>query len=244
MKSTARAWGFFPTCCGRSSPAAAIIAVISVLSLSCAAPSEQSDSATRGYTLLDEDLDETPGKTQVTMNILVPESATDQELTELLNQLLQDASQRTGFQYHEHPTVVGIYAYASREHAESGMGQWEAMVAKTPPDPEPSVRIRPGRGTAAEPQTVLDLQRRNGWLPIANSSVRRIGVRLKRNVSSRPRTSLTWPISADKSSERTNSRTVTSKALLINWASHATNSMKLPSRDLHRTGQCQPHDAA
>ena len=114
MKSTARAWGFFPTCCGRSSPAAAIIAVISVLSLSCAAPSEQSDSATRGYTLLDEDLDETPGKTQVTMNILVPESATDQELTELLNQLLQDASQRTGFQYHEHPTVVGIYAYASR----------------------------------------------------------------------------------------------------------------------------------
>ena len=151
MKSTARAWGFFPTCCGRSSPAAAIIAVISVLSLSCAAPSEQSDSATRGYTLLDEDLDETPGKTQVTMNILVPESATDQELTELLNQLLQDASQRTGFQYHEHPTVVGIYAYASREHAESGMGQWEAMVAKTPPDPEPSVRIRPGRGTAAEP---------------------------------------------------------------------------------------------
>ena len=85
------------------------------------------------------------------MNILVPESATDQELTELLNQLLQDASQRTGFQYHDHPTVVGIYAYASREHAAAGMGQWEAMVAKTPPDPEPSVRIRSGRGTVAEP---------------------------------------------------------------------------------------------
>ena len=130
---------------------AAIIAVISVLPLSCAAPSEQSDSATRGYTLLDETLDETPGKTQVTMNILVPESATDQELTKSLNQLLQDASQRTGFQYHEHPTVVGIYAYASREHAGSGMGQWEAMVSKTPLDPEPSVRIRPGRGTVDEP---------------------------------------------------------------------------------------------
>ena len=45
MESTARAWGFFPTCCGWSLPAAAIIAVISILSLSCA-PSEQSDSAT------------------------------------------------------------------------------------------------------------------------------------------------------------------------------------------------------
>ena len=181
MKSTARTWGFFPTCCGWSSPPAAIIAV---LSLSCAAPSEQSDSATsseqpaseqpaseaavvfdssnsatRGYTLLDEDLDETPGKTQVTMNILVPESATDQELTELLNQLLQDASQRTSFQYHEHPTVVGIYAYASREHAAAGMGQWEAMVSKTPLDPEPSVRIRPGRGTVEEPATSFGLTR-------------------------------------------------------------------------------------
>ena len=131
--------------------AAAIIAVFSVLQLSCAAPSEQSDSATRGYTLLDETLDETPGKTQVTMNILVPESAPDQELTESLNQLLQDASQRTGFQYHEHPTVVAIYAYASHEHARAGMGQWEAMVSKTPLDPEPSVRIRPGRGTVDEP---------------------------------------------------------------------------------------------
>ena len=85
------------------------------------------------------------------MNILVPESATDQELTESLNQLLQDASQRTGFQYHEHPTVVAIYAYASREHAGSGMGQWEAMVSKTPLDPEPSVDIRLGRGTVPEP---------------------------------------------------------------------------------------------
>ena len=43
MKSTARAWGFFPTCCGSSPSAAiiAVIAVISVLSLSCVAPSEQ-----------------------------------------------------------------------------------------------------------------------------------------------------------------------------------------------------------
>ena len=42
------------------------------------------------------------------MNILVPESATDQELTDLLNQLLQDASQRTGFQYHDHPRSLAF----------------------------------------------------------------------------------------------------------------------------------------
>ena len=114
---------------------------------------------TLGYTLLDETLDESPGKTQVTMNIVVPESATDRELTALLSQLLQGASQRTAFRYHKHPTVVGIYAYASREHAESGMGQWEAMVAKTPLDPEPSVRIRLGRGTVEEPANRFGLNR-------------------------------------------------------------------------------------
>lgn len=114
---------------------------------------------TLGYTLLDESLDESPGKTQVTMNIVVSEAATDRELTALLNQLLHGASQRTGFRYHEHPTVVGIYAYASRQHAKSGRGQWEAMVAKTPLDPEPSVRFRPGRGTVEEPANRFGLNR-------------------------------------------------------------------------------------
>ena len=123
------------------------------ISVSCAAPNEgfvDAVDATHEYVLLDEALDESPGKTQLTMNILVPDSATDQELTQLLDQLLREANQRAGFQYHEHPTVVAIYAYASREHAESGMGQWEAMVLRTPLDPDPSVRVRLGRGAAEE----------------------------------------------------------------------------------------------
>ena len=115
----------------------------------CAAPSEQSVSAARGYTLLDETLYDSPGKAQVTMDILVPESATDQELTELLNQLLQDASQRTGFQVPRTP--YRCCHFPSREHADSGMGQWEAMVLKTPLDPEPSVQFRLGRGAIDEP---------------------------------------------------------------------------------------------
>ena len=137
----------------------AVISVTSILLLSCAAPNEQFGGATRGYTLLDDTLDESPGKAQVTMNILVPESATDQELTALLNRLLRDASQRAGFQYHEYPTVVAIYAYASQDHGESGMGQWEAMVSKTPLDLEPSVRIRLGRGTVEEPANRFGLTR-------------------------------------------------------------------------------------
>ena len=111
------------------------------------------------YALLDETVDESPDKTQVTINLAVPEAASDQELTALLSQLLRDASQRTGFRYHASPTTVSIFAYASREHAESGMGQWEAMVLKTPLDPEPSVRIRSGRGTTDEDGSRFGLTR-------------------------------------------------------------------------------------
>ena len=128
--------------------------IFTITPLACA-----QDEQGKGYTLLDETLDESPGKTQVSLNILVPESSTDQELTLLLGQLLQDTSRRTGFRYHEHPTVIGIWAYASREHAESGMGQWEAMVAKTPLDPEPSVRIRLGRGMPEQPENRFGLTR-------------------------------------------------------------------------------------
>lgn len=132
-----------------------IIAVIPILLVSCIGPSEQPI----GYTLIDETLDESPGKTQIIMNIVVPESASDEELTTLLQQLLQDVGRRTGFRYHERPTVVGIYAYASREHAASGMGQWEAMVTKTPNTIEPSVVIRLGRGIVGEPAVRFGLTR-------------------------------------------------------------------------------------
>lgn len=118
------------------------------------------------------------------------------------------------------------------------MGQWEAMVSKTPLDRS---SLLFGSGWVVEPsrssQTVLDSQGRNGWLPIDNSSVRRIEVRLKRNVSSRP-------TSADNSSGRTNSENNTSKTLLMNWISHAINSMRLALRDFNKTGQCPPYDAA
>ena len=102
------------------------------------------------------------------MNIVVPESVSDEELTALLNQLLQETRQRTGFQYHEHPTVVGIFAYASREHAASG--RWEAMATSLPDRSvytwnaagvafETSVSFRYGRGTAQEPEIRFGLTR-------------------------------------------------------------------------------------
>lgn len=93
------------------------------------------------YTILGEEVDESPGKTMVLLNILVQEKASEEELRALLISLYKKASMKTGFQYHSHPTVIGIYAYSSREHAESGNGQWLAMLTKNTTSAEPDIHV-------------------------------------------------------------------------------------------------------
>lgn len=109
--------------------------------LSSPSVNKQDAAATISHTVLNEDISEKPGKTQIKMDILVSEEASDSELRTLLKSLYQEAGSRTGFKYHTHPTVVAIYAYPSREHAESGVGQWSAMLTKSPMDQEPKISI-------------------------------------------------------------------------------------------------------
>jgi hypothetical protein len=99
--------------------------------------------------MLGDEVNETPGKTQVTQNLLVKRDITDTDLRTLLSRRYEEARQRSGFRYHEHPTVVAIYAYSSREHAESGMGQWVGMLSKTPGDSVPRITIHASVGTTS-----------------------------------------------------------------------------------------------
>lgn len=122
----------------------------------CNAP-ESEASTLLDYTVLDEIQDESPGKALVSMDILVSEYATDAELTDLLLHMHGELTRRSGFQYHDHPTVIAIYAYPTREHAESGMGQWVAMVTTGPTHPEPDVAIKSYRDTSREEDVRFDL---------------------------------------------------------------------------------------
>ncbi len=109
------------------------------------------------YTVVDDSVDESPGKTQVTLNVLVPESASEADLRNLLDGLYREASGRTGFRHHRNPTVIGIYAYPSREHAGSGMGQWSLP-------PRCTSRIRIPRAARGKAQPTVSL------MPISTSS--------------------------------------------------------------------------
>ena len=93
------------------------------------------------YTVLDEDVYDAPVKTQVTLKLLVSGEISKSGLTALLNDLYAKTRVRSGFKYHDHPTNIFINAYISKEHAESGMGQWVAMLAKSYDDKEPEISI-------------------------------------------------------------------------------------------------------
>ncbi len=93
------------------------------------------------YSILDEDVYDTPGKTQVALNILVSGEISEPGLGALLNQLYSSIATRSGFKYHDFPTNIYIYAYTSREKAESGMGLWIAMLAKDYDNVKPTISI-------------------------------------------------------------------------------------------------------
>lgn len=94
------------------------------------------------YSILKDETTDTPGKTQVEIELLVTQdSLSENQLRKLLNRLFVEVLNRKGFQYHPHPTNIYIYAFNSKEKANSGMGQWIAMCSKGPLDQRPSISI-------------------------------------------------------------------------------------------------------
>lgn len=127
----------------RSFFAQAITFLVVMLLCSCTESSTEKGNSegTVEYTVLNEEIDESPGKTQLIINILISEDVSEDELGTLLNSLYEKANHRTGFKYHSNPTVIGIYAYPSREHAEAGMGQWLGMLTKTPTNEQSLIQV-------------------------------------------------------------------------------------------------------
>lgn len=93
------------------------------------------------YTILNEDVYDAPVKTQVTLSVLVSGEISETGLKNLLNQLYSSTKARKGFKYHDSPTSIYIYAYTSKERAESGMAQWIAMLQKADAETKPTTNI-------------------------------------------------------------------------------------------------------
>jgi len=89
-----------------------------------------------------EDIYDAPIKTQVTLDVIIgKKEITEQNIKDLLTSLYEKTKKRTGFKHHENPTNIYIYAYTTKEKAESGMGQWVGMISKSYSEINPKISI-------------------------------------------------------------------------------------------------------
>lgn len=95
------------------------------------------------YTIIKEDVSDTPLKTQISITILVEdkENLTEQKLDELLNFLYKEQINKKGFEYHDQPNTVIIWAFDSKEKADAGSGQYIAMISKMYNDTKPKFEM-------------------------------------------------------------------------------------------------------
>lgn len=103
---------------------------------------EQTDKKTLlNYSILQEEVFDKPIKTQVKLNVLISDTRiTEQKIRELLIYLYEKTIKRTGFTYHSNPTNIFIYAFTTKEKANSGT-QWVGMISKSYSDTQPNITI-------------------------------------------------------------------------------------------------------
>ncbi len=123
------------------------------------------------HIILKEDVFDSPIKTQVTLEALVSGEISAPGLKILLDQLYSSIKAKKGFKYHDSPTNIYIYTYTSKERAESGMGQWIAMLQKTDAETSPTISINERQiaqlGAEPEERFGLSEEKRKGiWKEI------------------------------------------------------------------------------
>jgi ribosomal protein L40E len=95
------------------------------------------------YKIIDSDRYDAPVKTQIELHAVVSGTISESGLKALLQKLYNEAAATRGFKYHGgKPTHVFIYLYTSREHFQSGMGQWIAMLSKVGEGSKPDTRVK------------------------------------------------------------------------------------------------------
>lgn len=119
------------------------LAVLTFLLTNCGNDKPEPPKDLLKYSVIKEDISDTPLKTQISINILLEDlnNVTEKKLEILLNYLFDQQISRTGFKHHDNPNTVLIYAYASKEKANASMGQWVAMISKMYNDTKPDFDI-------------------------------------------------------------------------------------------------------
>lgn len=94
------------------------------------------------YRIINEEVYDKPIKTEVSFSVIIEENDFDEsQIKQLLHYLYEKTISRSGFQHHDYPTSIFIWAYSSEEKAKSGMGQWVGMISKSSNEENPKIDI-------------------------------------------------------------------------------------------------------
>jgi hypothetical protein len=124
----------------------AIVLLTLITLIGCSQPSSveermdfpQRKTSLPSFSVLKDSSYEDAGTAKVIWEILLPSDVTKESLTGLLNDLYSQAQSKK-FKQHNQATVIDIKAYVSRQHAESGMGQWIGWMSKSRGQSQPSL---------------------------------------------------------------------------------------------------------
>ncbi|MCP4590916.1 MAG: hypothetical protein GY842_09230 [bacterium] len=92
---------------------------------------------------------DTPGKSQVLLKVVVHERPSKSALRALLQSLFDKARQRGGFKFRQHPNAVYIYAYGPNAEPEGAVWIGMASYNENTGDSKPEIRISDSRLEAA-----------------------------------------------------------------------------------------------
>jgi FtsZ-interacting cell division protein ZipA len=113
------------------------------------------------YEVIADETQDTPGKSQVLLRVIVPEKPSPLALRALLQSLFDQSNQRVGFEFRQHPNAVYIFAYAPNsvtEGARLDVGTWIGFLSynQNNGDTRPEIRLSDMRLEAAyEEPTIL-----------------------------------------------------------------------------------------
>ncbi len=110
---------------------------------------EQLRQPAHEYEVVADEKQDTPGKTQVMLKVVVQTALGRSKLQSLLKSLFDKARQRRGFKFSQHPNAVYIYAYGP--NAEPSGAVWIGMASynENNGDSKPEIRISDSRLEAA-----------------------------------------------------------------------------------------------
>jgi len=78
--------------------------------------------------IFDEDVSDTPIKTQVVRRLIVPLRYNSKQLHQILSEQFREVRGLRGFEHHLSPTNVYLYAHHTEESAAVGGATWTAML--------------------------------------------------------------------------------------------------------------------